>query len=66
MRVRSIKSHPYDGTVRPVGEVYEMDEKHVEIMMIAGNIEPAASVETREMKSEGIKKYRRRDMKAEQ
>jgi len=66
LRVRSIKPHPYDGASRPVGEVYEMKDEYVEIMMIAGNVEPVANVETREMKSEGSKKYRRRDMKAEQ
>lgn len=66
MRVKVIKPHPYGGSTRAIGEIYELEDKYVDIMVAIGNVERVAGYETLDTKPDGTKKYRRRDMKAEQ
>jgi hypothetical protein len=63
MRVHVLKPHVYAGIRRLPGELYDMDERFVAIMLATQNVETVASTETREIQPQKpAKQYLTRHM----
>ncbi len=65
MKVRTLRQHPYAGVDRSVGEIYEMEDKFVDVMTTVGCVVAVPEIETTDMQTEKPRKnYKRRDIKA--
>lgn len=65
--VTALQKHPYDGIDREVGDVYECDEQFLPAMEIYGNVKRIDSQTLpAEQEEEKPKRYKRRDMRAEE
>lgn len=63
LRVKTLKEHVYDGKVRQVYEEYEMEDRFFLAMSLTGNV---IKMEDRQMSPNASKRYRRRDLRAEE
>lgn len=67
MKVVSLKDHPYGASShRLPGEVYELEDRWVEIFQKLELVRPApARLQDKDIQAEEPRKYRRRDLKAD-
>ncbi len=73
MKVRTLQSHPYAGITREPGDIYEMEDKFVEVMTTVGCVTTViettrlagpSNPTTRDMTPEKpAKNYKRRDVR---
>lgn len=68
MKVKTIQTHTYAGTPRAIGDEYDMEDKFYPPMSAMGHVVRIedSGVSTRDLGADQPKKYKRRDLKAEE